>query len=204
MRHSFRRGQLSRPRPSTAATTMATATAAATDFLTATGFRFRPPGERASERRRFSRFTETISVSIAFVCPDRPTDRPTDRQGDSVHIHAICVVKIKFKIRLYICSQRSVFLSPTLLQILLEPSEFRPPLSLARNRHSATTAPGFALFIFSFLARPPSLSSSSINKRLSALLLLLLLRLAGVPNFRDPILKSEFNVRCAELRKMIG
>ena len=65
------------------------------------------------------------------------------------------------------------------------------------------TAPGcFAPFIFSFLARPPSLSSSSINKRLAALLLLL--RSGGVPNFRDSILKGEFNVRCAVLRKTIG
>ena len=58
---------------------MATATAAeaATDFLTATGFRSRPPSKRATERRRLSRFTETISVSIPFVCRNRQDGRFT-------------------------------------------------------------------------------------------------------------------------------
>ena len=60
--------------PSTATMATATAAEAATDFLTATGFRSRPPSERAAERRRLRRFTEAISVSIPFVCRHRQAD----------------------------------------------------------------------------------------------------------------------------------
>ena len=120
--------------------TTATAAEAATDFLTATGFRSRPPSERAAERRRLRRFTEAISVSIPFVC--------RHRQADSRNFE----------------SQ----LSQEVLSV-----------QLARNRRFGRDRPGcFAPFIFSFLARPPSISSG-INKRLALLS-------GGGPGFKFP------------------
>ena len=66
--------QPTRPRPSTAATTTATATAA-TDFLTATGFRFRPPGERASDAALVALPKQFLFRSLSFAQTDRQTDR---------------------------------------------------------------------------------------------------------------------------------
>ena len=151
-----------RPAAASTATMATTATAAAeaaTDFLTATGFRSRPPSERATERRRLSRFTEAISVSIPFVC--------RHRQADS---------------RNFVQCRRKFCLFGS--------------LEARDRRFGRATAPGcFAPFIFSFLARPPSISSG-INKRLALLS-------GGGPGFKLPSHEVDLT-RCAVLWRVIG
>ena len=104
--------------PSTATmATTATAEAAATDFLTATGFRSRQPSERATERRRLSRFTEAISVSIPFVCRHRQAD---SRNFES---QATCNATGSF-----VCSARS--------KLEIGGSAARPPPAASRRSFS--------------------------------------------------------------------
>ena len=75
---------------------MAAAAAAATDFLTATGFRFRPPSVRRKGERGSVRATPAALDALPkqFLFRSLSFALPTDGQGDPAHIHATWVVKL--------------------------------------------------------------------------------------------------------------